>query len=192
MIDTPFALAALSIHLPVGIRHAQERDLPRLEWDAEAWSLRTLFRQTFEESLTGRRAMLVADCQGWPVGRLFMQLAPSHTDYADGYTRAYLFSLHVLAPFRGHGIGSHLIRAAEQVACSRGFRLTTIAVAQENLRARSLYERLGYRIFRQDQSSWRYHDPNGQEHHIQETCWVLSRQLDCRPPFSPIDEGALS
>ena len=45
---------------------------------------------------------------------------------------------------RGRGIGTALIRHAERLVRQRGFEQAVIEVDIDNLRARTLYERLGY------------------------------------------------
>ncbi len=177
MIDQPVVLNTFEVDLPVIIRHATVDDLPRLEWDREMWAFRGLFQQAYEETQQGRRLMLVADIRGHPVARLFVQLAAGNLFYTDGSTRAYLYSLHVIAPLQRRGIGTRLIQTAEQMVWDRGYQWTTIAVSVDNVRARSLYERLGYGVFRRDDSHWSYTDPDGREHHVREVCWALKKHL---------------
>jgi ribosomal protein S18 acetylase RimI-like enzyme len=83
----------------------------------------------------------------------------------------------VLPFLQGRGIGTQLIEAAETELVERGFLAATIAVAVENERARALYERLGYEVFRRDTSSWSYHDPDGNTHEVNEICWALKKPL---------------
>lgn len=177
MVDQAAVLTAFDIDLPVLIRTATAEDVRCLEWDREMWAFRELFEQAYQEMLQGRRLMLVADVGGHPVGRLFVHLSAGNWVYADGSTRAYLYSLHVMGPLQGRGIGTRLIQAAEQELCQRGFQWATIAVAVENDGARRLYERLGYTVFRRDDSRWSYSDPEGRRHEIREVCWALKKAL---------------
>ncbi|OWA34294.1 GNAT family N-acetyltransferase [Saccharibacillus sp. O16] len=57
----------------------------------------------------------------------------------------YLDSLAVSGAHRGSGIGTRLIEAFEQRAAAQGWKQTMLVVERENLKARALYERLGYR-----------------------------------------------
>lgn len=177
MVDRPTILETFDIDVPVIIRHAAAEDLSRLEWDREMWAFRGIFCQTYDEALKNRRAMLVADVGGSPVGRLFVQLAAGNLIYADGVTRAYLYSLHVIPALQGRGIGTRLIETAEQILRERGYQWATIAVAVDNIRARQLYERLGFVVFRRDDSHWSYTDPDGREHEVREVCWALKKHL---------------
>jgi ribosomal protein S18 acetylase RimI-like enzyme len=177
MTQTPTIQSEIIIDLPVSVRYAKREDLPHLEWNAEMWGYRDLFQHAYEESLTGRRLLLLADIGGYPVGRLFVQLCPGNFQYADGFTRAYLYSFHVMPFLQGKGIGSLLIRAAEAEVIGRGFHMATIAVAVENVRALRLYERHGYQIFHKDHSDWSYRDPAGHSHNVSEVCWALKKRL---------------
>ena len=51
----------------------------------------------------------------------------------------------VAAPVRGHGIGTALIKALSAEARHRGYPALRLEVVDTNLRARALYERLGFR-----------------------------------------------
>ena len=53
-------------------------------------------------------------------------------------------SVEVRPDRRGRGIGTSLIRHAEELAHKRGFEKAVIEVDIDNPRARALYERLGY------------------------------------------------
>ncbi|GGN98750.1 GNAT family N-acetyltransferase [Saccharibacillus kuerlensis] len=57
----------------------------------------------------------------------------------------YLDSLAVSGAYRGAGIGTRLIEAFEQRAAELGWTRALLLVDRTNLRARALYERLGYR-----------------------------------------------
>lgn len=57
----------------------------------------------------------------------------------------YLDSLAVSGAYRGAGIGTRLIEAFERRAVALGWEQTMLLVEQANLKARALYERLGYR-----------------------------------------------
>jgi ribosomal protein S18 acetylase RimI-like enzyme len=59
-----------------------------------------------------------------------------------------IHDLAVLATHRGRGIGRALLTAAEEMARSRGFDKLTLEVQEDNLPARRLYERCGFRDVR--------------------------------------------
>ena len=59
--------------------------------------------------------------------------------------RLYIGTLALQEPFRGNGLGSELMRRAEQYAIERG--CTDSWLSTFSFQARPFYERLGYRIF---------------------------------------------
>jgi len=61
----------------------------------------------------------------------------------------YISSLAVAPEFRGRGIGTQLLSAAESLARELRFRQVSLNVVNTNPRARALYVRLGYRVVRQ-------------------------------------------
>jgi GNAT superfamily N-acetyltransferase len=167
----------MSLHLPIVFRFANKTDLPKLEWYGQYSHFRNLFARAFREQLKGRRLMLVADCNNFPIGHIFVSLRSANRAIADGEQRAYLYSLRVMELFRGHGIGTRLILEAEAILRERGILWTTIAVAKDNSRARRLYERLGYNIFADDIGQWSYIDHRGESRFVNEPCWILEKQI---------------
>lgn len=171
------ALASLAVRLDVVIRRATADDIRKLEWGGEFWRLRGHFENAYAEQQAGRRLLLVADLKGYPVGRLFLQIARGNPLFADGSTRAYLYALHVMEPLRGSGIGTALVDAAEALLRDLGFQWVTIAVEKTNEGALRLYRRLGYEVFRDDPGRWSYTDPAGETHHVEEPTWVMRKRL---------------
>lgn len=55
-----------------------------------------------------------------------------------------LRNLQVATVARGHGVGTTIVRAAEARARAAGAVALSVGVADDNPRARALYERLGY------------------------------------------------
>ena len=161
----------------VTLRPAEKDDLPKLEWYGAYTHYRNLFRRAYRDQLKGRRLMLLADCNDFPIGCLFIQLVSSNRRIADGKGRAYLYSFRVMEMFRGRGIGTALISEAEQMLHDRGYHSATIAVAKTNTDALRLYERLGYQRFGQDPGRWSYTDHRGRLRQVEEPCWVLEKTL---------------
>ena len=62
---------------------------------------------------------------------------------ADEY---FINTVAVLPDFQGQGIGTHLLMYAEEKAKAERLRKCALSVEIDNNRARSLYERLGYRV----------------------------------------------
>jgi ribosomal protein S18 acetylase RimI-like enzyme len=167
----------LDVHFPVQIRVAVQDDLPKLEMDGQFIRFRNLFRRAYREQQTGRRMMLVADCNDAIVGRLFILFGSSDHTIADGRNRAYLYSFFVMTPFRGQGIGTQMVEYAESVLQQRNFHYVTIAVAKDNPGALRLYERMDYIKKREDAGRWSYTDHQGRIHRVNEPCWILEKTL---------------
>lgn len=159
----------LSLELTITLRLAAHADLPLLEWHGQYKHFRNLFQRTFREQQQGRRLMLLADFNRFPIGHVFINFRQS---------RAYLYSFRVMEMFRGQGIGTSLLEEAECLITERGLRRAVIAVAKDNTAAHRLYTRLGYRVYGEDPGQWRYTDHRGQVRHVQEPCWLLEKNLD--------------
>jgi ribosomal protein S18 acetylase RimI-like enzyme len=159
------------------IRPLTAKDLPALEWEGAFTHQRLVFERTFAETQRGTKQMLVAEAAGLIIGQIFIQFRSSEPQFADGSTRGYLFSLRVRLEWRGHGVGTALIAAAEAELQTRGYGVAVISSAKDNPGAQRLYERLGYRVFSEDDGEWYFTDVNGQTQHIQEPCWVMEKAI---------------
>ena len=92
--------------MDITIRPACAADLPLLEWGGEFWHYREKFGEAYADQLAGRRLLLVADLNGYPVGRIALVFSGGNPLYANGRTRAYLYSLQVISFLQGLGIGN--------------------------------------------------------------------------------------
>jgi GNAT superfamily N-acetyltransferase len=94
----------------------------------------------------GGGVLLVAWLYGRPVGDVYLDCDPAEEPevrrHLPGVPR--LNHLEVAGPFQGRGIGTALIRAAEDTARQLGHERIALGVGLENRGARRLYERLGY------------------------------------------------
>src|SRR5258708_401434 len=168
---------AVSVQIDVKFRFAEQDDLPKLEWYGQYTHFRRVFQRAYEDQLAGRRLMLLADVNGWPIGQIFMQLESLDEDLSHLGRRGYLYSLRVMDHLQRCGIGTALIREAEAILSSEGYSSVSIAAAKENPGARRLYERLGYHVFMEDSGRWSYIDHEGRTRHVMEPCWVLEKNL---------------
>jgi ribosomal protein S18 acetylase RimI-like enzyme len=168
----------LALDMVVSLRPATADDLPKLEWYGQYQHFRNLFRRAFREQQTGRRLILLAIVNDFPIGQIFIQY---HTRRAHARApRAYFYSFRVMEMFRGQGIGTWLLQEAEAIVSDRGLQWATIAAAKENVAARRLYERLGYRIIGEDAGHWSYIDHRGRTCKVDEPCWLLEKKLSPR------------
>jgi ribosomal protein S18 acetylase RimI-like enzyme len=166
----------LNISLPVTIRTARKEDIPRLEWYGQYAHFRNLFQRAYRDQQLGIRLMLVADCNGFPIGYVFILFM----DDEGGNRQAYLYSLRVMEMFHSRGIGTRLMNEAEEQVAARGYNELTIAAAKTNDVARRLYERLGYKVFTDDGGEWSYTDHLGKVRHVKEPCWLLHKTIPMR------------
>ena len=171
---------SISVELPITLRVATDQDLPKLEWYGQYKHFRTIFRRTFREQRAGRRLMLLADSNNFPIGHVFIYFKKPDVNNFHDMGHGYLYAFRVMEMFRGHGIGTLLLQEAENIILDRGFEWSTIAVAKENHSARRLYERLGYQTFAEDSGQWSYLDHKGIVRHVNEPCWLLEKHLQSR------------
>lgn len=86
--------------------------------------------------------------------------------------------LQVRAELRGRGTGTGIIRAAEQLARSRGAVLLGLSVALDNPDNRRLYHRLGYRPTEVlDSCDYSWVDDSGRTHQVHEVSELLVKAL---------------
>lgn len=168
---------AFMLNVPIIIRQAERSDVSKLEWFGQFSHFRLLIRKAYREQVHGRRILLVADFNGFPVGQVIIQLNSTNPHIADGSTRAYLYSFRVLDLFQGMGIGTRLLSEAEMLLRDRGFSYTTLSVAINNPNAYRLYRRSGYYVLGQDPGRWSYMDQYGITHEVEEPCYIMEKNL---------------
>ncbi|MFE9624233.1 GNAT family N-acetyltransferase [Streptomyces sp. NPDC006527] len=78
---------------------------------------------------------------------------------------------------RSRGIGTALVRAAENLARERGITVAGLGVAKDNPRAAALYARLGYRPVIDYLDRWTYEGTDGITHECVDPCAFLVREL---------------
>lgn len=161
-----------TLNLDLTYRLAVESDIPKLEWMGEYTHFRKIFQYTYEEQKHGRRLMLIADCNHFPIGQIFMLMS----DFWEE-DRGYLYSLRVMEPFQGMGIGTALIQQAERIMRDHHLNYVSIAVARTNPQARRLYERLGYHVYTEDEGRWSYTNHENVMVEVHEPCWMLEKAL---------------
>lgn len=88
-------------------------------------------------------------------------VAKGGIDYAANEGAGTLWQLATHRELQGMGLGTRLIEEAENRIRRRGLHWAVMSVEDENLRARALYERLGYRAFGRERASWEQEDDQG-------------------------------
>ncbi len=159
------------------IRPATPADLEAMEWGGEYRHFRRVYRQALREAQRGKRAVLLAEVGSEVVGQLLIHFQSAWLKRFPGERAGYLHSFRVKPAFRGKGIGGDLIRQAEAMLRERGYQRAIISVAQQNDRARRLYERHGYIVFGEDPGRWTYEDDQGNIRSIHEPAYLLQKRL---------------
>lgn len=96
--------------------------------------------ETFARQLVvGGLRVAVAD---EPVG--FVSFALDTGRYEEDHTRGVVRNLYVRPPYRGQGLGSRLLAAAESALAADGAEAVRLEAMADNDQAREFYERRGY------------------------------------------------
>ncbi|MDI3408117.1 GNAT family N-acetyltransferase [Streptomyces cavernicola] len=98
-------------------------------------------------------------------------------DYQASEGAGTLWQLAVLPALQSCGLGTLLVRAAEQRIRARGLRRAELAVEEDNPRARALYERLGYAAYGREPDAWDEEGPDGELRRHETMCTLMGRHL---------------
>lgn len=109
--------------------------------------IRTDVTQDIKKAKGGSRIIYGAKNKEGIIGVVQLVFKDDKEFYADGKTRAHIHHARVAEELRGKGIGSELMRYAEDEAKQRGFKEMTLGVEETNENAIRFYEELGYREF---------------------------------------------
>ena len=106
-------------------------------------------REQYGRGAEALTILVAADENDVPLGKL-------HLDFESrAHERtAVLIAAAVTPAAQGHGIGTALMHAAEELVCSRRFTAIVLGVEDSNPRARRLYERLGYEPVASDEFAY--------------------------------------
>jgi ribosomal protein S18 acetylase RimI-like enzyme len=160
------------VTMQVAIRPCMREDLEKLEWFGLFARYRQLFADTFTRSEMGEIVMLVADVNEFPVGSVWIDLVKQREQ-----STGVLYALRVLPPLQNLGIGTRLIAAVEVLLQKRGYKIVELGVEKNNPDAKRLYERLGYRLLRDNLEKWEIVTPGGQTVQEQVDEWIMQKIL---------------
>lgn len=153
----------------VRVRPLEEEDLPRLEWEGGE-DYRAYYLEEWERHQQGIQPVWVADFNGYPIGQVTVNLEDDPP---------IIEALRVMEPFRNLGIGSALLRQAEECCRARGCTTVSIGVNTANNGARQLYERAGYEAVGEPyDSEWYLTDRHGRSRRQCETVQLMRRRLE--------------
>lgn len=178
----------LKLQAEIQFRLAQLDDLPKLEWHGQYSHFRNIFQATYADQVVGNRSMLLADVNHFPVGQVFilhgkytraniLSVFAKRTPHLNYTKRGYLYALRVMDNLQNLGIGTQLILQAETILRNHACGWAAISVAKDNQGAHRLYERLGYKIYKEDQGIWSYINHVGEVVNVHEPCWMLEKRL---------------
>jgi ribosomal protein S18 acetylase RimI-like enzyme len=131
----------VSFEIALALRVCREQDLPALEWMGLYSAQRAVIRATFDQQQRGDGVMLLGIANDFPLAQAWLDFASR-----GSRQRPRVWALRVFPPLQGLGIGTWMLRAAEQFASSRAAREIEIGVERNNASALGLYQRLGYRL----------------------------------------------
>lgn len=152
------------------VRALTDADLPSLGWAGSPRHVRELAHQIRRAHAGGIDYLAVCPPAGPPV-------ALGGIDYTATPGAGTLRQLGVHPALRSRGIGTLLIRSAEQHITARGPARAELAVEESNPRARALYERLGYRAHGRAPDSWDVEDADGTPRRYETVCTLMRKHL---------------
>ncbi|WP_405606588.1 GNAT family N-acetyltransferase [Streptomyces sp. NBC_00076] len=159
-----------TVTMPVTVRDLLPQDLPACTWSGSATHLRHVERE-LARAVSGEVDYL-AVCT--PVD---LPVAIGGIDYEVFEEAGTLWQLAVLPALQSCGLGTLLVRAAEQRIRHRGLRRAELAVEEANPRARALYERLGYVAHGREPEAWDEEGPDGSIRRHETMCVLMRKGL---------------
>ena len=160
------------------IRPGSEADLATL---VAVLGERHWFTDRLARQRDGGGVLLVAWLDGRPAGDVYLDCGPAEEPevrrHLPGVPR--LDHLEVPGPLQRRGIGTALIRAAEDTARRLGHQRIALGVGLDNPNARRLYERLGYADWGHGTvvGTWVEHPDDGPPVTLSEVCDMLVKRL---------------
>ncbi|MFJ3908227.1 GNAT family N-acetyltransferase [Streptomyces vinaceus] len=158
------------IRLQLSVRDLTHEDLPSCGWAGDALHVRQLADQIRRAEAGEIDYLAVCTPVGLPV-------AVGGIDYTVRPGAGTLWQLGVHPALRSCGIGTLLIRSAEQWIAARGLTRAELGVEEDNPRARALYERLGYQAFGREPDSWDVVAEDGSVRRYETMCALMCKDL---------------
>jgi ribosomal protein S18 acetylase RimI-like enzyme len=161
------------------IRPMEKNDLPLLEWEGEYIHFRNVFADVYKKIEKGSaKAWVAVTPKGYMVGQVFLQLTSDRRELADGWNRAYLYSLRVRPQYHNLGIGSKIISVLETSLRKMNYSWVTLNVARNNQNAIRLYVKLGFQIVAEEPGVWSYPDHKNVWRTVTEPSWRMEKRLE--------------
>lgn len=109
-----------------------------------------------------------------PEGRIVGKIGIRYDEHPAAGT---FLQFDVVEDLRRKGIGTALLRRAEQVIRARGLDLATLGVEDSNVDAIRLYQRMGYQVFGADNAEWDQEAADGTTYRYRCRCLLMQRRL---------------
>ncbi|WP_405365635.1 GNAT family N-acetyltransferase [Kitasatospora sp. NBC_00039] len=158
------------IRIVLSVRDLAQADLPSCGWAGDALHVRQLADQLRRAEAGEIDYLAVCTPVGLPV-------ALGGVDYTVKESAGMLWQLGVHPALQSCGIGTLLIRSAEQRITARSLARAELGVEEDNPRARALYERLGYRAYGREPDSWDVEAENGSIRRYETMCTLMRKDL---------------
>lgn len=158
------------VTMPVTVRALLPQDVAACTWSGSATHLRHVRRELTRAASGEVDYLAVCTPMDMPV-------AIGGIDYEVAEEAGTLWQLAVLPALQSCGLGTLLVRAAEQRIRHRGLRRAELAVEEDNPRARALYERLGYVAYDRKPDAWDVEGPDGSIRRHQTMCVLMRKSL---------------
>jgi ribosomal protein S18 acetylase RimI-like enzyme len=159
-----------TVTMPVTVRDLLPQDLPACTWSGSATHLRHVERELARAASGDVDYLAVCTPVDLPV-------AIGGIDYEVAEEAGTLWQLAVLPALQSCGLGTLLVRAAEQRIRHRGLRRAELAVEEDNPRARTLYQRLGYVAHGRKPEAWDEEGPDGSIRRHETMCVLMRKGL---------------
>lgn len=156
--------------LHLSVRSLTDADLPSCSWAGSPKHVRELVHQIRRAEAGEIDYLAVCTPVGLPV-------AVGGIDYTVKPGAGTLWQLGVHPALQSCGIGTLLIRSAEQRIGARGLTRAELGVEESNPRARALYERLGYRAFGREVDCWDVEAEDGSLQRYETMCTLMRKDL---------------
>jgi len=147
-----------------------EADLDHIPWSGSALHVKHVAKELIRAKAREIDYLAVRSPEGYPV-------SIGGVDYAKEVGGGYLWQLGTHEKLRGLGLGTRLIREAEQRIAARGEEWSRLEVETDNPRAKELYERLGYEVYGTTIDSWMQLDKDGNEVKHTAECFQMRKRL---------------
>ena len=162
----------------VVIRRVKRSDLEALEWEGEFIRYRNIYLEVFKRMRRGDAKMWVAELEKSKlIGQVFVQYYLRGIFNSSEKKHAYIHGFRVRPEYSRAGLGTRLMKFAENAIIEKSIFTVNLNVAKDNQGALRLYKNLGYKLFGETPGRWWYHDHKNKLQVVEEPSWRLTKKL---------------